>query len=74
MMTDLLSNLGNLTMKSIEILVHIDGGIGRVWSVLGVLIVSPLLCWQVSHSVTKVCMSCFMPSQKKERLIRSYVL
>jgi hypothetical protein len=54
MMTDLFPYLGNLTMKSIEILVHIVGGIGIGCSVHGVLIVSPLLCWKVSHSTTKV--------------------
>jgi hypothetical protein len=40
---DLFPDLGNPTMKSIEISIHIVGGIGRGWSVPGILIVSPLL-------------------------------
>jgi hypothetical protein len=43
MMTDLLSDLGKLTMKSIKISHQIAGGIGSGWSVLGALTVSPLL-------------------------------
>jgi len=44
MMTNLLPDLGIPTMNSIEISVHIAGGIGRGWSVPRVLIVFPLLC------------------------------
>jgi hypothetical protein len=43
MMNNLLPDLGNPTMKSIEISIHITGAIGRVWSVPGILIVFPLL-------------------------------
>jgi hypothetical protein len=43
MMIDLFLDLGNLALKSIEISVHIAGGIKRGWSVLVILIVSPLL-------------------------------
>jgi hypothetical protein len=44
MMTDLLSDLGKMTMNSIEISIHIVGGIGSSWSVHGVWTISPLLC------------------------------
>jgi hypothetical protein len=43
MMTDLLLNLGNPTMKSIEISIQMVGGIKTDWSVPGALNVSPLL-------------------------------
>jgi hypothetical protein len=43
MMTDLLPDLGNSTMNSIEISIHIAGGIGRGWSVPEILIGFPLL-------------------------------
>jgi hypothetical protein len=36
MMIDLLLDLGNLTMKSIKISIHIACGIERCWSVLRV--------------------------------------
>jgi hypothetical protein len=42
-MTSLLPHLGRPTMKSIEISLHIEKGIGRGWSVSGALTVSPLL-------------------------------
>jgi hypothetical protein len=70
MMIDLLPNLGNPMMKSIEISFHIVDGIGRGCNVSGVnFTVYPLLCWQVSDFSTKVCMLCFTPSHKKEHLI-----
>jgi hypothetical protein len=43
MMMDLIPDLGKLTMKTIEISVHIAGGIGRGWSVPKILTISPLL-------------------------------
>jgi len=43
MMTHLLPDLGNPTMKSIEISLQIEGGIDNSSSVLGALTVSPLL-------------------------------
>jgi hypothetical protein len=43
MMIDLFIDFGNLALKSIEISVHIAGGIKRGWSVLVISIVSPLL-------------------------------
>ena len=43
MMTNLLHDLGNPTMKSIEMSIQIAGGIGSSLSVPGDLIVSPLL-------------------------------
>jgi hypothetical protein len=43
MMTNLLLDLGNPTMKSIEISVHRESGMRRGCSVPEVLIVSPLL-------------------------------
>jgi hypothetical protein len=43
MIIDLLLDLGNLTIKSIEISIQIAGGIGIGCSVLGDLIVYPLL-------------------------------
>jgi hypothetical protein len=42
MMTELLSNLGNPTMKFIEISRQIEGGVKRGWSVPGALTVSLL--------------------------------
>jgi hypothetical protein len=43
MMTNLLPNLGNLTMKSMEISVQILGGIESGWSVPGALIFFSLI-------------------------------
>jgi hypothetical protein len=43
MMTDLLSDLGKTTMKSIEIYIQIVGGRGSGWSVQRGLKVLPLL-------------------------------
>ena len=54
MMTDLFPDLGKPKMKFIEISVQIVGQIGSGWSVSGVVTVSPLLSWKVSHSTTKV--------------------
>jgi hypothetical protein len=42
-MTDLFPYLDNPAMNSIEISIQIEGGIGRGWSVPGILNVSPLL-------------------------------
>jgi hypothetical protein len=44
MMIDLLPDLGNPTMKSIEISYQIADIIGSGWSVPRVLNISPLLC------------------------------
>jgi hypothetical protein len=43
MMTDLLLDMGKTTMKSIQISIHIVGGIESGWSVPRVLIVLLLL-------------------------------
>ena len=43
MMTDLLPDLGNPTMMSMEIFVEMDDGMARGWKVPGGLINSPLL-------------------------------
>jgi hypothetical protein len=43
MKIELFHDLGNPTMKSIEISVQIVGGIGSGWNVPGALNVSPLL-------------------------------
>jgi hypothetical protein len=43
MMTDLLPDLGNPTMNSIEIYFQIEGGIKIIWSVLRALTLSPML-------------------------------
>jgi len=74
MMNDLFPYLGIPTMISIEILVHTEGGIVIGYNVHGVLILFPLLYWQVSHSTTKLCTSYFITSPKKECFISSYVL
>jgi hypothetical protein len=42
-MTDLFPNLGNPTMKSIEISCQIEGGIRSGWSVPGALTFYPFL-------------------------------
>ena len=72
--TDLFPDLGKPVIKSIDISFQISEGIGSGWSVLRYLTVSPLLHWHTSHSATNLRMSCFIPSQKKERLTRSYLL
>jgi hypothetical protein len=72
--TDLFPDLGKPVIKSIDISFQISGGIGSGWSVPEDLTVSPLLRWHTSHSATNLRMSCFIPSQKKERLTLSYVL
>ena len=72
--TDLFPDLGKPVIKSIDISFQISGGIGSGWSVPRDLTVSPLLRWHTSHSATNLQMSCFIPSQKKERLTLSYVL
>jgi len=74
MMTNLLPNLGNQTMNSIEISIHIASGTGRGFSVPRVLIISRLLHWKVSYSATKVWISYFISSPKNEHLILSYIL
>jgi hypothetical protein len=74
MMIDLLLDLGHPKMKSIDIFSHTIGGVWICCSSLGVFLVSTLLCWKRSHSTTKVRISLFMPSQKNENFIHSYVL
>ena len=47
MITDLLPDFGNPTMKSIEILVHTVDGMGKGCNVPGGFTFSPLCRWQV---------------------------
>ena len=65
MMIELFPDLGKTTLKYIEISHQIAGGIRSGWNVPGALISSPFLCWQTSHSATKVWTSWFIPSRKK---------
>jgi hypothetical protein len=71
--TDLLLDFGNPTMKSMIMSTHIVAGMGTGCKVPRCFTVSPLCHCQVSHSTTKVHMSLFMPSQQNECLILSYV-
>jgi hypothetical protein len=72
-MINLLLDFVKPTMKSIEMPAHTVLGMGKGCKALRGFIVSPLCRWQVSHSMRKVHMSFFMPSQKNECLILSYV-
>jgi hypothetical protein len=71
MMIDLFPDLGKSVIKSIKISFQIAGGIESGCSVTIDLTIYPYLHWHTSHSVTKLRMSCFIPSQKKERLTLS---
>ena len=67
--TDLFPDLGKPTMKSMDRSVHIVVGIGNGCNAHGVLIVSPLFLWKISHSMTKLNISFFMLAQKKEHFV-----
>jgi hypothetical protein len=71
MMMDLFPDLGKPIIKSIEISFQIAGGIDNGCSVPDDLNVSPLLRCHTSYSATKLRMSCFIPSHKKEHLTLS---
>jgi hypothetical protein len=53
MMKDLFSTLGRPTIKSMDIFVHREDGMGKGCKTPIDLIVSPLLHWCTSHFVTK---------------------
>jgi len=74
MTIDLFPSLGSPTIKSILMSTHMCVGIGSDCSAPSVFTVSPLCLWHVSHVATKSWMSFFIPSQKNECLVCSYVL
>jgi len=72
-MTDLLPNFGNPTMKSIEMSTHMVEGMDKWFNGARGFTNSHMCHWKVSYSSTKMWMLIFMPSQMNECLIMSYV-